>query len=325
MTTTEQSTCFVGIDVSKAHLDIAVRPSGQAWQVDNTEEGVQDLVQQLQEREQVLVVMEATGGYETLAAATLNAAGLAVAVINPRQARDFAKATNQLAKTDKIDAKMLAYFGEVLRPEARPLADAATTALQALLTRRHQVLEMLVAEECRMKQAHESMRSHLQEHLDWLEKEAKDLEQELDQAVANNATWQAKEALLISVPGVGKITAHTLLAELTELGTVNRKQVAALVGVAPFNRDSGTLRGKRGIWGGRAGVRSVLYMATLSATRCNPVIKQHYQHLTQEAGKLPKVALVACMRKLLTILNAIIATNKPWNPNLARPKPVLTA
>lgn len=324
MNTSEQTASFVGIDVSKAHLDVAVRPSGQAWQVANSAAGIAQLVQQLREQGPGLVVLEATGGYENAAAAALAVAGLAVAVINPRQARDFAKSTNQLAKTDRIDAQVLAHFADALRPEPRPLPDEATTALQAVLTRRREVIEMQVAEQSRLSLVHDSMRSHLQEHLDWLAEEIKDLEQQLDQLVANNAAWQAKEALLTSVPGVGPITARTLLAELPELGTVNRKQVAALVGVAPFNRDSGTLRGKRAIWGGRASVRTVLYMATLSATRYNPVIQQHYQHLIHDAGKLPKVALTACIRKLLTILNAILASQKPWNPNLAVPKPVLT-
>ena len=324
MTTQAQVSSYVGIDVSKAHLDIAVRPSGQTWRVENTEAGIAALVQQLAGLGSVLVVLEATGGYEAPAAAALAVAGLAVAVINPRQARDFAKSLNLLAKTDKIDAQVLAHFGDALRPEPRPLADEAMAALQALLTRRRQVNEMLVAEKNRLGLVHDSMRPHLQEHLDWLKQELQDLDQELDQQVAKNAIWQAKEDLLISVPGVGKVTARTLLAELPELGQVNRKQIAALVGVAPFNHDSGTLRGQRSIWGGRAPVRSALYMATLSATRWNPVIRKHYLHLTQEAGKLPMVALIACMRKLLTILNAILASNKAWTPKLAEPKPVLT-
>ena len=324
MTTSEPTPSFIGIDVSKLHLDVAVRPSGQHWQVDNTEAGIAQLVPQLQALAPELVVLEATGGYETPAAAALTVAGLAVAVINPRQARDFARSLNQLAKTDKIDAQVLAHFAAVFHPQPRPLADEATAALQALLTRRRQLIEMQVAEENRLAQVHASMRAHLQAHLDWLAQEIDELDQQLDEQVANNATWQAQEALLTSVPGVGKVTARTLLAELPELGTVNRKQVAALVGVAPFNRDSGRLRGRRTIWGGRAPVRAVLYMATLSATRWNPVIQQHYQHLTQEAGKLTKVALIACMRKLLTILNAILASQKPWNPKLAVPKPVLT-
>lgn len=324
MTTQVQVTHFVGIDVSKAHLDVAVRPSGQTWRVENTPAGIAPLVKQLQDLAPVLVVLEATGGYEAMAAAMLTVGGLAVAVINPRQVRDFAKSLNRLAKTDKIDAQVLAHFGDALRPEPRPLTDEATAALQALLTRRRQVNEMIVAEKNRLGGVHESMRPHLQEHLDWLKQEIEDLDQELDQQVAKNATWQAKEDLLISVPGVGKVTARTLLAELPELGQVNRKQIAALVGVAPFNRDSGTWRGQRAIWGGRAPVRSALYMATLSATRWNPIIKQHYLHLTQEQGKPPMVALVACLRKLLTILNAILASNTAWNPKLAEPKPVLT-
>lgn len=324
MTSPAQISCFIGIDVSKAHLDVAVRPSGQTWRVENSAAGLTPLLETLQGLGPVLVVLEATGGYEALAAATLTAAGLAVAVINPRQARDFAKSINHLAKTDKIDAQVLARFGEAVRPEPRALADAATAALEALLTRRRQVNEMLVAEKNRLGQVHDSMRAHLQAHITWLEQAIQALDQQLDQQVANNATWQAKEALLISVPGVGKVTARTLLAELPELGTVNRKQIAALVGVAPFNRDSGTLHGKRAIWGGRAPVRSALYMATLSATRFNPILRQHYLHLTQAAGKLPMVALVACIRKLLTILNAILASNQAWNPKLAQPKPALT-
>lgn len=324
MSNPAQAASFVGIDVSKAHLDVAVRPSAATWQGDNTEEGIAALVSRLQALQPVLVVLEATGGYEVSAAAALAGAGLAVAVINPRQARDFAKSLNRLAKTDKIDARVLAHFADAVRPEPRPLADETSATLQALLTRRRQVIEMLVAEKNRLGLVHASMRAHLREHLDWLEEEVEDLDKQLDELVSTNATWQAKEALLTSVPGVGKVTARTLLADLPELGTVNRKQVAALVGVAPFNRDSGTFRGKRAIWGGRAAVRSALYMATLSATRFNPVIAHHYQHLTQEGGKLAKVALIACMRKLLTILNAILASMQPWKPELAVSKPVLT-
>jgi len=310
---------FVGIDVSKAHLDMALRPSGVGWQVDNGEAGIASLVQELVELQPTLIVLEATGGYETAAAAALASAGLAVAVINPRQARDFAKSLGRLAKTDKIDALMLARFAEAVRPEPRRLPDEQALQLQAWLVRRRQLLEMLVAEKNRLSMTHPQLRPGVQEHIDWLEKSLKDIDQAIQSHLHSSPVWREKEDLLRSVPGVGRVLAITLIAELPELGTLNRKQIAALVGVAPFNCDSGQLRGKRAIWGGRATVRTSLYMATLSAIRFNPILHTFYQRL-KEAGKPAKVALTACMRKLLTILNAMMHSRQPWQPRLAANK-----
>ena len=311
---------FVGIDVSKAHLDVAVRPSGECWQVDNTAEGIEQLVVTMKRLEPTLIVLEATGGFETTAALALGAGEMPVAVINPRQGRDFAKSLGRLAKTDKIDAKVLAHFAEAVRPEPRVMPTDEAIQLQAGLVRRRQLIDMLVAEKNRLHLAHHSIQPRLKEHITWLEHELDDLDQGLKERLRSSPLWREKDDLLRSVPGVGAITSTTLLAELPELGKLNRKQIAALVGVAPFNCDSGNMRGKRIIWGGRACVRNVLYMATLSACRHNPVICAHFLHL-KGLGKPPKVALVACMRKLLTILNAMIRANTPWNAPLAAPKP----
>jgi len=310
---------YVGIAVSKAHLDIALLPGDQSWQEDNDLEGNAGLVEKLRELQPALIVMEATGGYEMAAACSLGAAGLPVAVINPRQARDFAKSLGRLAKTDKIDARMLARFGQSVHPEVRPLPDEQALELQALLVRRRQLIEMLVAEKNRLHTTHRKVRPHLQEHIEWLKQELKDIDADLHNQLQQSPLWREKEDLLRSVPGVGPVTCTTLLAELPELGHLNRKQIAALVGVAPFNCDSGFFRGKRAIWGGRACVRHALYMATLTATRWNPIIRVHFQHLI-DRGKPAKVALVACMRKLLTILNAMILTMSLWQPALASPK-----
>jgi transposase len=319
MTSKMTATTFVGIDVSKDHLDVAVRPSEDRWQVKNDGEGIQDLIAKVRACAPALIVLEATGGYEMSAAAALAAAGLPVAVVNPRQVRDFAKSLGKLAKTDKIDAAVLARFADAVRPEVRPMADAESQELQAVLVRRRQLIDMLVAEKNRQHLAHALMRARLKEHIQWLEDELESLDKDLHQRLRNSPIWREKEDLLRSVKGVGAVLSTTLLAELPELGVLNRKQIAALVGVAPYNCDSGKMRGRRAIWGGRACIRNVLYMATLSATQCNPVIQAHYQHLLK-AGKLKKVALVACMRKLLTILNAIIKSGKPWKAALAVPK-----
>ena len=323
MSNSPQTHSFVGIDVNKAHLDIAIRPAGTRWQVDNHEPDIAALVQKLVEVKPSLIVLEATGGYETAVTAALASAGLALAVVNPRQVRDFAKSLGRLAKTDKIDALVLARFAEAVRPEPRALPDEQTLQLQAWLVRRRQLVEMLVAEKNRFATAHKKLRPSVQEHIDWLENEVADIDQELETGLHNSPVWREKEDLLRSVPGVGRVLSVTLIAELPELGTLNRKQIAALVGVAPFNCDSGQLHGKRAIWGGRAAVRSVLYMATLSAVRFNPVIRVFYQRLV-EGGKPAKVALTACMRKLLTILNAMIRSGCPWQPQKAlRKSPVV--
>lgn len=324
MTTNKVNEIFVGIDVSKAHLDVAVRPTKQSWQADNTPEGIEKLVGSLKELSPMLIILESTGGLEVAAASSLAAAALPVAVINPRQARDFAKSLGRLAKTDKIDAAVLARFGEALRPEPQIMPSEQTIQLQALLVRRRQLIEMLVAEKNRMHLTHPTIQPRLKGHIAWLEEELSRIDEEMKERLQNSPVWREKEDLLRSVPGVGPVTAITLLVELPELGTLNRKKIAALVGVAPFNCDSGYRRGKRAIWGGRACVRQILYMATLTASRFNPVIRAHYLHLT-DMGKPAKVALVACMRKLLTILNAMMFSMTAWIPRLAIPKQLSTS
>lgn len=301
----------IGIDVAKAHLDVASHPVGVAWHVANDERGITDLVARRQPLAPVLVVLEATGGLEVPVAAALATAGLPVAVVNPRQVRDFAKAIGQLAKTDALDAALLARFAAVVQPEPRPLPDAATQALSALLARRRQVVAMLTAERQRLGTARPPVRGRVQAHIAWLEQELTDLDADLRQAIQASPVWRATEDLLRSVPGVGAVLATTLLAEVPELGRLNRKQIGALVGVAPLNCDSGAGRGKRVIWGGRAQVRAVLYMATLVAVRHNPVLRAFYQRLLA-AGKPKKVALVAGMHKLLLLLNAIVRHQTPW-------------
>jgi transposase len=304
--------CYVGIDIAKAQLDIAVRPSGRQWISAHDEAGISDLLSQLQALQPHLIVMEATGGREVPLAATLAAAGLPVAVVNPRQVRDFARAIGQLAKTDALDAAVLARFAEVVGPTPRPLPDAATQELAALLARRRQLVGMLTAERQRLDTALSAIARHLQRHITWLEAEVADLEGLLRERVQASPVWREREDLLRSVPGVGPTTALTLLADLPELGRLDRKAIAALVGVAPLNCESGTWRGRRIVWGGRARVRTVLYMATLVATRHNPVIRTFYARLCA-AGKPKKLALTACMHKLLLILNAIVRHGTPWS------------
>jgi transposase len=315
---------YIGIDVSKAYLDIGVRPSGDHWRSVNDFEVLEPLVKRIAAFQPALIVLEATGGFEVAVASALAAAGLPVAVVNPRQTRDFAKSLGRLAKTDRIDADDLAHFGEALHPEPRPLPDEAAQQLQAILVRRRQLMEMLVAEKNRLGLVHPLVKSGLQEHIAWLHHQLSELDQDLHDRLQASPLWRAKENLLRSVKGVGPVTATTLLVELPELGTINRKQIAALVGVAPFNYDSGQMRGKRAIWGGRASVRNALYMAALSASQHNLVIRPFYQHLLK-AGKEKKVALVACMRKLLTILNAILRSGQAWQPSLAVPKSPITS
>ena len=310
---------FIGIDVSKAHLDIAVRPGGAQWQVENQAEGITRLVERLKGLHPTLIVLEATGGLEVEVTAMIAAAGLGIAVINPRQARAFAKSLGKLAKTDKIDAGILAHFADAIRPEPRTLPDEETVQLQAWITRRRQVVEMLVAEKNRVYLAHKTVQARLKHHIVWLNEELEDLDHQLRDKLQHSPLWREKDELLRSVPGVGPVLSTTLLAELPELGKLDRKKIAALVGVAPFNRDSGFMQGKRAIWGGRASVRTVLYMAIHSARRFNPVIKAFYDRLIQ-SGKLPKVALTACMRKMLTILNAMLASGSSWQPDLAATK-----
>lgn len=303
---------FVGIDVSKAQLDCATVPAQPGWSTANTDAGQRMLAKRLHEHAPTLIVVEATGGWERALIRTLVEVGLPVVVVNPRQVRDFAKATGRLAKTDALDAQVLAHFGAAVRPTLRPHRDAETEALSAIVARRRQVRDMLTAETNRLALAGPTVRRGLKTHVRWLKRQLAQLDTELDQAICHSPVWQAHVNLLQSVPGIGPVVSRTLVAELPELGTLTRKQIAALVGVAPLNRDSGTLKGRRSIWGGRAPVRAALYMAALVATQHNPVIRLFYQRLCA-AGKRPKVALVACMRKLLTIVNAMLKHQTSWS------------
>ena len=312
---------FVGIDVSKTQLDVAVRPTGKRWVLPYDETGIEGLIPQIVDLEPALVLLEATGGLELPLVAALAAAALPVVVVNPRQVRDFAKATGTLAKTDTLDAGVLAHFADAVRPDVRPLQDAATQVLNSLTARRPQVMTMLVSEKNRLGTAigavspravSPRIEAHIIEtHIAWLEQELSDLDKGLRQTLRQSPVWREKDDLLRTVPGVGPQLSLTLLAHLPELGTLDRKQIAALVGVAPYNRDRGTRRGKRAVWGGRSRVRAVLYMGALVASRHNPAIRDFYQRLLA-AGKPKKVALVASMRKLLVTLNAMLKHGYPW-------------
>lgn len=302
----------VGIDVSQATLDVAVNPSGEQWQLTNDDAGIGQLVERLRTLQPVRIVLEATGGYELAAVAALGIAGLPVVVVNPRQVRDFARSTGQLAKTDALDAQVLALFAARIQPELRPLPDATTRELSAVLARRRQLIEMRTAEANRLKLALEAVRGDIREHLRYLDKRIKELDRELHDRLRTSPLWREKDNVLRTIPGVGPILTTTLLADVPELGTTGHKQVVALLGLAPLNRDSGQWRGKRSIWGGRGHVRAVLYMATLTAIRVNPVLKLLYERLLR-AGKPRKVAVVACMHKLLRICNAVLMHNTPWS------------
>ena len=307
---------FVGIDVSKAQLDVAVRPTGKRWVLPYDETGIEGLIPQIVDLEPALVLLEATGGLELPLVAALAAAALPVVVVNPRQVRDFAKATGTLAKTDTLDAGVLAHFADAVRPEVRPLKDAETQVLNSLTARRHQVMTMLVSEKNRLGTASgavspRAVSPRIEAHIAWLEQELSDLDKGLRQTLRQSPVWREKDDLLRTVPGVGPQLSLTLLALLPELGTLDRKQIAALVGVAPYNRDRGTRRGKRAVWGGRSRVRAVLYMGALVASRHNPAIRDFYQRLLA-AGKPKKVALIASMRKLLVTLNAMLKHGYPW-------------
>ncbi|MGQ0812431.1 MAG: IS110 family transposase [Nitrospiraceae bacterium] len=309
-----QTPVFVGMDVSKAQLDVAIRPAGR-FTAANDEAGCTQVLAQLRFVSPTLVVLEATGGLELPLTGLLATAGLPVVVVNPRQVRDFAKATGRLAKTDALDAQTLAHFAEVIRPPVRPLPDEQTQRLAAILTRRRQLIEMGTAEKNRLASARTPVRKRVPAHVRWLEREVAHTDDDLAQAIRESPVWREKEELLRSTPGVGPVMTMTLLANLPELGTLTGKQIAALAGVAPLNRDSGTWRGKRTVWGGRQ-IRATLYMATLVATRCNPVIRVFYHRLCA-AGKAKKVALIACMRKLLVILNAMLKQRTSWRMDLA--------
>jgi transposase len=308
---------IVGIDVSKGSLEVAVIPGGSSWSVSNDEEGIGALLKRIKPLHPRLIVLEATGGLEAAVVTALASVSLPVVMVNPRQVRDFAKATGRLAKTDTIDAQLLARFGEAVNPQPRPLKNEQVRHLQALTARRRQLVRMLTAERNRLGSATALVQPNIKAHIAWLEQCLGDINRELHKAIKDSPLWCEKEALLRSVPGVGVVLSLSLLADLPELGALNRKQIAALVGVAPFNRDSGTFRGRRSIWGGRSALRATLYMGTLAAISFNPVIKAFYQRLCM-AGKARKVALTACMRKLLTILNAMMKTHTHWQPQLER-------
>ncbi len=307
---------FVGIDVSKSTLDVRIEPSGESFQLANDDEGIKALCSRLSKHAPTLIVMEATGGLEMRAASELAACGLCLAVVNPRQVRDFAKASGQLAKTDRIDAHVLCGFARAIRPAARPMKDALTQQLEDLVTRRRQLVDIRVQETLRLHGASKVQAKSVKAHIAWLDKRIKDIETDLGTRLRSSDAWRVKDDLLLSIPGVGEITSRSVLSRCPEIGRLTRRQIAKLVGVAPLNNDSGKYRGQRHIWGGRADVRSVMYMATVSAIRCNPVIKEFAAKL-KRAGKAPKVVIVACMRKLLTIMNAIIKSNTPWNPKTA--------
>jgi transposase len=302
---------FVGIDVAKAQLDIALRPTGTRWTVTNDDAGIAELVTRLQGIGPQLIVLEATGGFQRAVVAALAAAALPVVVVNPRQARDVAKATGQVAKTDALDARALAHFADAIRPTPRPIPDAQTEELRALLARRRQLIAMRTAEHNRLGSAPRRLQADIEAHITWLDTRLAALDDDLDTTLRTSPVWREQEELLRSVPGIGPVCARTLVLDLPELGTLTRQRLAALVGVAPFQRDSGTMRGTRSVWGGRAHVRTTLYMSTLVAVRYNPVLKRFYERLCA-AGKAKKVALTACMRKLLTILNAMVKHHTPW-------------
>ena len=305
---------FIGIDVAKAQLDVHLRPSGETFRVPNDEPGLAALLTQLRVLRPALIALEATGGYEVPVAAVLAGAGLPVAVINPRQIRDFARATGRLAKTDRVDACVIALFAEAVRPTPRPVPDEQAQALGELMARRRQLVDMLTAEQNRRRQVRaRPLQRQLDAHIAWLEEALRRLDHDLTTLVRSTPIWRAADDLLRSVPGIGPVTACTLIADLPELGHLDRRRIAALAGLAPFARDSGTFRGRRMIAGGRAPVRRVLYMATLAAIKYNPVIRLFHQRLVT-AGRPAKVAITAAMRKLLTILNAMLRDRRPWQP-----------
>jgi transposase len=310
---------YAGVDVSKDRLDVCVRRSvagrhndgDDTFFVPHDEAGIDTLISRLVEERPVMVILEATGGFERAVVGALAAAGLPVAVVNPRQARDFARATGRLAKTDALDAEVLARFAEAIEPTPKPLPDEEIRALQGILARRRQLVGMLTAENNRLHSASKPVAKRIAAHIKWLEKEISRINTDLDKAIKENPALAENEALLRSVPGVGPVLARTLLAQVPELGTLTHKRLSALVGVAPLNRDSGIFRGRRSVWGGRADVRAALYMGALVAARRNPVVREFYERLLA-AGKPKKVALVACMRKLLAILNAVLKHRTPW-------------
>lgn len=307
----EKVRTYVGIDISKETMDIAVKPKQPAKRFKNNDEGISEAATYVNGFAPALVVMEATGGFEMSLAAALGVAGILVAVVNPRQVRDYAKSMGKLAKTDTIDAQVLADFAAAVQPEPRPLANEQAQKLRDILARRRQLNEMITAEKNRLGRARKPVADHIRAHIVWLEKELEGMDSQLRSFIQDSPLWREKDDLLQSIPGVGPVMSSTLLAELPELGTLNRKQIASLAGLAPFNRDSGNFRGKRIVWGGRAKVRAALYMSTLVATKHNIVIRRFYERLCS-AGKAKKAAITACMRKLLTIMNAMMKHHTSW-------------
>jgi transposase len=310
---TVESGVFVGVDVSKSRLDVFVAPAGSRIAAKNSVEGIAELLEEIALTVPQLIVVEATGGYDRELCAALQAAGLPVALVNPRQVRDFAKASGRLAKTDRLDAAVLAHYGSAMRPPVRALPDQASQDLDAVVARRRQLKDMLASEKQRLGTARPAVRRTIEEHIGWLEGKIAELEERSQEMIGAEPIWREKDLLLRSAPGVGPVVSTTLLADLPELGQLNRKEIAALVGVCPFNRDSGAWRGRRNCWGGRAEVRKVLYMAAISGLRHNPIIKAHYDRL-RAAGKEHKVAMVAAMHKLLVRLNAMLQHQQAWDP-----------
>jgi len=304
---------FIGIDVSKRQLDVAVRPESQNWTAANDEPGIRQLVTSLKELAPKSIIIEASGGQETQVVAALAGANLPVVLVNPRCVRDFAKALGKLAKTDTIDAEVLAHFGEAVQPEQRPFKDEETQALAALVKRRRQLVDMLTEEKNRLHQTPAKIQKNIKANIKSLEQCLKDIEKELKNTIINCPVWEEKNDILRSVPGVGEVLSSTILADLPELGMLNRRQISTLVGVAPLNRDSGKFKGQRRIWGGRSYVRHVLYMATVAAIRCNEIIREFYERLIK-VGKKAKVAITACMHKLLIILNSMMKRGTKWQP-----------
>lgn len=310
-----QNELVVGVDVSKENLDVCLLPTGTSRRFSNDESGCVELTRLLVEAAPSRVIFESTGGLEMLAVGMLSAASLPVIIVNPRQIRDFAKACGLLAKTDKLDAKVIALFGQKIEPEIRPLKDEATQELSALISRRRQLVDMLTAEKNRLCAAPKTVRAGITTHIEWREQQISSLDDDISRFIQSSPLWKAKEQILTSVKGIGPVTAATLLAALPELGSVSRHKISALTGLCPYNRDSGKHKGKRSIWGGRAAVRTVLYMATLAAVRFNPLIKAFYDRL-RKAGKVHKVAITASMRKLLVILNAMLRDNRRWDSTI---------
>ena len=305
---------FVGVDVSKNSLDVAIGPHKDIITFTNDQKGVDALVKKLSRIDPQLTVFESTGGYELLAASSLAEAGLAVVIVNPRQVRNFAKAAGILAKTDAIDARVIARFAEAVKPEVRQLKDRQTSELTALVTRRRQIIEMIVAERNRLRLANKRNKKDIEEHIRWLKKRLDKIETDIGKMIQSSPIWRCKDDILQSVPGIGPVTSASLICDLPELGVLSPKKIAMLAGLAPLNCDSGKFKGRRRIWGGRAAVRSGLYMATMAAIRCNPAIKEFYQRLIA-AGKCHKVAATACMRKLLVIVNAMLRDQTLWQQN----------